>query len=157
MKIKVICIGKTGKDFLVEGEQEYIKRLAHYIPTEKIELPDIKNAKSLSEEQVKQQEGKAFLAKIESSDYLILLDEKGTTYSSEKFAQYLQLRFNSGGKNLVFLIGGAYGFSEEIYQRANDKIALSKMTFSHQMVRMIFLEQVYRGMTILKGEPYHHS
>ncbi len=113
MKIKVICIGKTGKDFLVEGEQEYIKRLAHYIPTEKIELPDIKNAKSLSEEQVKQQEGKAFLAKIESSDYLILLDEKGTTYSSEKFAQYLQLRFNSGGKNLVFLIGGAYGFSEE--------------------------------------------
>ena len=157
MKIKVICIGKTGKDFLIEGEKEYIKRLTHYIATEKIEIPDIKNAKSLSEEQVKQLEGKAFLAKIESSDYLILLDEKGTSYSSEKFAQYLQLRFNSGGKNLVFLIGGAYGFSEEIYQRANDKIALSKMTFSHQMVRMIFLEQVYRGMTILKGEPYHHK
>ncbi len=157
MKIKVICIGKTGKQFLLEGENEYLKRLTRYITFEKIEIPDIKNAKSLSFEQVKLTEGKEILSKIEPSDLLLLLDEKGKEYTSEKFADFLQYRFNQGGKAIVFVIGGAYGFSEEVYQRANDKMALSKMTFSHQMIRMLFFEQVYRAMTILKGEPYHHS
>jgi len=157
VKIKVICIGKTGKPFLTEGEKEYIKRLGHYISFEKIEIPDVKNAKSLQVNQVKTAEGKEFLAKIENTDEVFLLDEKGKEFTSEGFADFLQKRFNSGGKNLVFIIGGAYGFSDEIYSRANGKIALSKMTFSHQMVRMIFFEQVYRALTILKGEPYHHS
>ncbi|MFA7273201.1 MAG: 23S rRNA (pseudouridine(1915)-N(3))-methyltransferase RlmH [Crocinitomicaceae bacterium] len=157
MKIKVICIGKTGKKFLVEGESEYLKRLTRYIAFEKIEIPDIKNAKSLTHDQVKVAEGKEILSKIDSGDFLILLDENGKEFTSEKFADYLQNRFNLGGKSIVFVIGGAFGFSDELYQRANDKIALSKMTFSHQMIRMLFFEQVYRAMTILKGEPYHHS
>lgn len=157
VKIKVICIGKTGKSFLIEGEKEYLKRLTRYIPFEKIEIPDVKNAKKLSEEQIKTQEGKEILNKTETADYIILLDEKGAEYSSEKFANFLQNRFNLGGKNIIFVIGGAYGFSPELYARANDKMALSKMTFSHQMIRLLFFEQVYRAMTILKGEPYHHS
>ena len=136
---------------------EYLTRLKHYVPIEKIEIPDIKNAKSLQHSQVKTAEGKEFLSKIDSADDVFLLDENGKEYSSEKFADFFQKRFNAGGKNLIFLIGGAYGFSDEIYARANGKIALSKMTFSHQMIRMIFFEQVYRSMTILKGEPYHHS
>lgn len=157
MKIKVICIGKTGKAFLIDGEKEYLKRLTHYVNIEKIEIPDIRNAKSLHQNQVKIAEGLQFLTKIESGDEVYLLDEKGKEFTSENFAEFFQKRFNAGGKNLVFLIGGAYGFSDEIYTRSNGKIALSKMTFSHQMVRMIFFEQVYRSMTILRGEPYHHS
>jgi 23S rRNA (pseudouridine1915-N3)-methyltransferase len=157
VKIKVICIGKTGKSFLIEGEKEYLKRLQHYIPCEKIEIPDLKNAKNLSEDQVKVAEGKEILTKLETSDHVFVLDEKGKEYTSEQFSEFLQNRFNMGGKTIVFVIGGAYGFSEEVYQRANAKIALSKMTFSHQMIRMIFFEQIYRAMTILKGEPYHHS
>lgn len=157
MKIKVICIGKTGKSFLIEGEKEYLKRLGHYIPFEKIEIPDIKNAKSLQVNQIKSAEGKEFLSKIETTDDVFLLDEKGKELTSENFADFLQKKFNSGGKNLVFVIGGAYGFSDKIYARANGKIALSKMTFSHQMIRMILFEQIYRALTILKGEPYHHS
>ncbi len=157
MKIKVICIGKTGKSFLVEGENEYLKRLKRYIPFEKIEIPDVKNAKNMSIGLVKSAEGKEILNKTDPSDYVILLDEKGKEYSSEKFAGFLQNRFNMGGKSIVFIIGGAYGFSDEAYHRADTKMALSKMTFSHQMIRMLFFEQVYRAMTILKGEPYHHS
>ncbi|MFT5581854.1 MAG: 23S rRNA (pseudouridine1915-N3)-methyltransferase [Psychromonas sp.] len=157
VKIKLICIGKTGKSFLVEGEKEYAKRLSYYVGFEKIEIPDIKNAKKLSFEQVKDKEGKEILQKIDNVDYVICLDEKGKTFTSEKFADYMQQRFNQGGKAIAFVIGGAYGFSDELYSRADAKISLSSMTFSHQMVRMIFLEQVYRSMTILKGEPYHHS
>lgn len=157
VRIKVICIGKTGKSFLVEGEKEYLKRLTRYIPFEKVEIPDLKNAKKLTEDQIKLQEGKEILSKIDSLDHVVLLDENGKEYTSEKFADYLQNRFNQGGKTIVFIIGGAYGFSSELYDRANDKIALSKMTFSHQMIRMLFFEQVYRAMTILKGEPYHHK
>lgn len=156
VKIKVICIGKTGKQFLVDGENEYLKRLSHYISFEKIEIPDLKNAKNLSEELVKVQEGKEILAKIENTDYVLLLDEKGKEMTSEAFADFLQNRFNLGGKTIVFVIGGAYGFSEDVYARGDGKMALSKMTFSHQMIRMLFFEQVYRAMTILKGEPYHH-
>jgi 23S rRNA (pseudouridine1915-N3)-methyltransferase len=157
MKIKLICIGKTGKSFLVEGEQEYLTRLGHYIAVEKVELPDIKNARKLSQEQVKTEEGKALLKQLVTSDQVFLLDENGTQYSSEQFATFLQKRFNQGGKSIVFIVGGAYGFSDEVYQRAQGKVSLSNMTFSHQMIRMIFFEQVYRGMTILRGEPYHHA
>ena len=156
MKIKFICIGKTGKDFLVAGEQEYLKRLQHYLSVERIEIPDLKNAKKLTIEQIKDLEGKEILSKL-SGEQVILLDEGGKTYSSVEFSQFLQQKFNQGGKGLAFVVGGAYGFSPEVYQIAHSKISLSKMTFSHQMIRMVFFEQLYRGMTILKGEPYHHS
>lgn len=157
MKIKLICIGKTGKDFLIAGEQEYLNRLKHYVSVERIEIPDIKNAKSLSIDQIKELEGKEILSKLQSGDQLILLDENGKLFSSTEFADFLQQKFNQGGKGLVFVIGGAYGFSSEVYEKSIFKISLSKMTFSHQMIRMIFFEQVYRAMTILKGEPYHHQ
>ena len=157
MKIKLICIGKTGKDFLIAGEQEYLNRLKHYVSVERIEIPDIKNAKSLSIDQIKELEGKEILSKLQSGDQLILLDENGKLFSSTEFADFLQQKFNQGGKGLVFVIGGAYGFSGEVYEKSIFKISLSKMTFSHQMIRMIFFEQVYRAMTILKGEPYHHQ
>ena len=157
MKIKIVCIGKTGKSFLIDGENEYLNRLKHYVSLERIEIPDIKNAKKLSFDQIKTLEGKEILNKISSGEQLILLDEKGKDFTSEKFADFIQQKFNQGGKGLVFVIGGAYGFSKEVYDRSDSLLSLSKMTFSHQMIRMIFFEQVYRAMTILKGEPYHHS
>ena len=157
MHITLLCIGKTGKRFLEEGEQEYLKRLAHYIPTHMCVLPDIKQAKSLSEEQIKQKEGACFLEKIQPTDAVFLLDENGKQFDSVGFSKFLQEQFNRGGKQIFFLVGGPYGFSDAIYTRANGTISLSKMTFSHQMIRLFFLEQVYRGMTILKGEPYHHQ
>lgn len=157
MKIKVLCIGKSGKKFLEEGEKEYINRVNHYISIEKIELPDLKNQKNLTESQIKIEEGKLFLKKIESNSIIILLDDKGNSYSSLKFANHLQQLFNKSEKNIYFIIGGAYGFSDEIYSIAHEKISFSKFTFSHQMIRMILFEQIYRAMTILKGEPYHHE
>ena len=157
MKIKLICIGKTGKGFLVDGENEYLNRLKHYVNMERIEIPDLKNAKKLSIEQIKSLEGKEIITKIIPGEQLILLDDKGKDFTSEKFADFIQKKFNHGGKALVFVIGGAYGFSKEVYDRSDSLLSLSKMTFSHQMIRMIFFEQVYRAMTILKGEPYHHS
>lgn len=157
MKIKLVCIGKTGKDFLVAGEKEYLDRLKHYVQVERVEIPDIKNAKKLTFQQVKELEGKEILSKVSSSDRVFLLDERGKSYSSVTFSQFIQNQFNQGGKSIVFVIGGAYGFSDEVYSRANGKISLSEMTFSHQMIRMIFFEQVYRAMTILNNEPYHHE
>ena len=157
MKIKFICIGKTGKDFLISGEKEYLKRLQHYITIERIEIPDVKNAKSLSVDQIKETEGKEILAKVSPGEQIILLDENGKVYSSVEFSSFLQQKFNQGGKGLVFVVGGAFGFSQEVYNLSVAKISLSKMTFSHQMIRMIFFEQVYRALTILKGEPYHHQ
>ena len=157
MKIKLICVGKTSKSFLIEGENEYLKRLKHYLPVERIELPDVKNAKKLTEEQIKQAEGEMILSKVNPGETIFLLDEGGKTFSSEQYADFLQQKFNQGGHGLVFVIGGPYGFSPEMYAKANGKISLSKMTFSHQMVRMFFLEQVYRAMTILRNEPYHHK
>ena len=157
MKIKLICVGKTTSSYLIEGENEYLKRLKHFTSVEKIEIPELKNAKKMSENEIKKQEGELILKKLSSSDFLILLDEKGTEFNSMGFSKFLQKRMNSGAKTIVFVIGGAYGFSEEIYAKAQSKIALSKMTFSHQMVRMFFLEQVYRGFSILKGMPYHHE
>lgn len=157
MKLKFVCIGKTGKDFLVNGENEYLKRLQHYLVCERIEIPDIKNAKNLTVDQIKEMEGREILSKISSGDQMILLDENGKNYSSIEFSDFLQQKFNQGGKSIVFVVGGAYGFSNEVYRQAISRISLSKMTFSHQMIRMIFFEQVYRAMTILKGEPYHHQ
>jgi 23S rRNA (pseudouridine1915-N3)-methyltransferase len=156
MQLTLMCIGKTGKAFLEEGEREYMKRLSHYVPFELLILPDIKQAKSLSEEQIKVKEGQQFLDKIQAQDTVILLDEKGKQFDSIGFSDFIQEQFNRGGKHLYFLVGGPYGFSDAIYQRANGKISLSKMTFSHQMIRLFFVEQLYRAMTILKGEPYHH-
>lgn len=157
MRVKFICIGKTGKEFLVEGEKEYFNRLQHYITVERIEIPDIKNAQKLSMSQIKELEGKEIMSKISSGEQVILLDENGKKFSSVDFSRFIQQKFNQGGKAVVFVVGGAYGFSEEVYQRTTDKISLSSMTFSHQMIRMIFFEQLYRAMTILRGEPYHHQ
>ena len=157
MKIKLICVGKTTSANLLTGENEYLKRLKHYNSVEKIEIPELKNAKKLSEKEIKTQEGSLILKKINATDFVILLDENGKDYTSLEFSQFMQKRLNSGTKTVVFLIGGAYGFSEQIYNRSQAKIALSKMTFSHQMVRMFFLEQIYRAFTILKGQPYHHQ
>jgi 23S rRNA (pseudouridine1915-N3)-methyltransferase len=157
MKVKLICIGKTGKKFLEEGENEYMQRVKHYVQIERIEIPDLKNARKLTFEQIKQMEGKEILSKVGSGEQLILLDERGSVLSSVEFSNFIQQRFNAGGKALVFVIGGAYGFSSDVYEAAQGKISLSKMTFSHQMIRMIFFEQLYRAMTILKGEPYHHE
>lgn len=157
MKTKLIYVGKTGKSFLTDGEKEYAKRVKRYTPFEVLELPDVKNAKKRTEEEIKSIEAESILRKIKSSDYVVLLDEKGKEYTSVEFSIFIQKKFNSGSQGLVFIIGGPYGFAEAVYQRANEKIALSKMTFSHQMVRMFFMEQLYRGLTILKNEPYHHQ
>jgi len=157
MKIKLVCVGKTVSKYLIQGEDEYLKRLSHYNKVDKIEIPELKNAKTLSEDQIKVAEGVLILKHISAGDLVILLDENGKQFDSVGYSKFLQKKFNSGGKGIVFVIGGAYGFSDEIYNKANDKISLSKMTFSHQMVRLFFLEQIYRAFTILKGEPYHHQ
>lgn len=157
MKIKLLAIGKTDSKDLQALIEEYSKRLGFYVSFNFEIIPDIKNAKNLSEKQQKIAEGNELLKRIEKSDTMIILDEKGNTFSSVQFSEFLQKKMNSGLKNLIFIIGGPYGFSEEIYQRATSKISLSTMTFSHQMVRLFFIEQLYRGFTILKNEPYHHS
>lgn len=157
MNIKILTIGKTDNKALQSLIDDYTKRLSFYIKFDLEIIPDIKNVKNLSESQQKEKEGELILAKLTSTDQLILLDEKGTTFSSVDFSDYLQKKMNSGAKNLVFVIGGPYGFSDEVYQKAQGKISLSLMTFSHQMVRLFFIEQLYRGFTILKNEPYHHQ
>jgi 23S rRNA (pseudouridine1915-N3)-methyltransferase len=157
MKITLLVVGQTPKNYLVDGENLFIKRLEKYTKFEKIELPDLKNAKNLSNDQIKTEEGKRILQKINKTDFVVLLDEKGKTYRSVEFADWLQNTFNQGPKQLVFVVGGPYGFSTDIYARANQKISLSKMTFSHQMIRLFFLEQLYRAFSILKNEPYHHE
>jgi len=156
MKITLFAIGKTDDKNLKALIAEYSKRLGFYVSFEILIIQDIKNAKNLSEAQQKQIEGAEILKKMNNSDTLILLDENGKHYSSIAFSEYLQKKMNSGLKNLAFAIGGPYGFSDEIYLRSNGKISLSPMTFSHQMVRLFFIEQLYRGFTILKNEPYHH-
>ncbi len=157
MTIRLIAIGKTDNTELQNLIADYVKRLGHYIKFELDVIPDLKNAKNLSEEQQKQKEGELILKKITTSDVLVLLDEKGKQFSSKEFANALQKRMNSGIKKLIFTIGGPYGFSHEVYSRANQKISLSKMTFSHQMVRLFVVEQIYRAFTILRNEPYHHD
>lgn len=157
MKIKLVAIGKTDANSLQLLIDEYSKRLGFYISFSIDIIPDIKNSKNLSEAQQKVAEGKELLKKIEKSDAVVLLDEHGTLYNSIKFSAFLQKKMNSGLKQLIFVIGGPYGFSEEVYKRSNGKISLSPMTFSHQMVRLFFTEQLYRGFTILRNEPYHHQ
>ena len=157
MNIKLLLVGKTDEGSLQGLIDNYIKRLNHYNRFEVEILPDLKNTKSLSVEQQKQKEGKLILEKLNASDFLVLLDENGKQYSSEAFSEYIQKRLNSGMKQLIFVVGGPYGFSEEVYARAQGKVSLSKMTFSHQMVRLFFVEQLYRAFTILKNEPYHHK
>jgi len=156
MTIKLITIGKTDNKALQSLIDDYTKRLGHYIKFEFEIIPDIKNVKNLSEEQQKQKEGELILGKVQTSDTLVLLDENGRQYSSIEFSEYLQKHMNSGIKRLVFVIGGPYGFSTEVYDKAQTKLSLSKMTFSHQMVRLFVVEQLYRGFTILRNEPYHH-
>jgi 23S rRNA (pseudouridine1915-N3)-methyltransferase len=157
MNIKLLTIGKTDNKALQSLIDDYTKRLSFYIKFDLEIIPDIKNVKNLSESQQKEKEGELILAKLTATDQLILLDEKGTTFSSVGFSDYLQKKMNSGAKTLVFVIGGPYGFSDEVYQKAQGKISLSLMTFSHQMVRLFFIEQLYRGFTILRNEPYHHQ
>ena len=157
MKVNLIVVGKTNATYLAEGEKEYEKRLSNYIKYEEIIIQDIKKSVKLSENELKKKEGQLILGKLENSDHVILLDDKGKSFSSIQFSEFLQQKMNSGLKTLVFVIGGAYGFSNEVYQRANSKLSLSIMTFSHQMVRLIFKEQLYRGFSILRGEKYHHE
>jgi 23S rRNA (pseudouridine1915-N3)-methyltransferase len=157
MNIKILTIGKTDNKALQSLIDDYTKRLSFYIKFDLEIIPDIKNVKNLSESQQKEKEGELILAKLTATEQLILLDEKGTTFSSVGFSDYLQKKMNSGAKTLVFVIGGPYGFSDEVYQKAQGKISLSLMTFSHQMVRLFFIEQLYRGFTILRNEPYHHQ
>ena len=157
MKVSFWVIGKTSFKYLDEGIGIYQKRLSHYLNFEYTIIPDIKNAKNLTKEQIKIKEGELVLKKLNSSDFLVLLDENGKEFNSVKFAQYIEKLQQQSHKRIVFLVGGAYGFSKDVYQRANTKIALSQMTFSHQMVRLFFIEQLYRAMTIIKGEPYHHQ
>lgn len=157
MKISFLYIGKTDLDYLKTGISVYLSRIPHYCPFEVIEIPDLKSTKNLSEIQQKEKEGELILSKIDKSKVLILLDENGTEYSSVGFAGFLEKKMTEGSQDLVFVIGGPYGFSESVYKRANHKIALSRMTFSHQMVRLIFTEQLYRAFSIIKGEPYHHK
>ena len=156
MTIKLLAIGKTDNKQLQALIGEYTKRLGFYIKFNLEIIPDIKNAKNLSEAQQKQKEGELILKQLKPTDVLILLDENGKQMDSVAFANYLQKHMNSGIKQLVLVIGGPYGFSQDVYNKAQGKLSLSKMTFSHQMVRLFVIEQLYRGFTILKNEPYHH-
>lgn len=157
MKVECWFIGKTADRYLREGIDKYAQRLPHYLPFEKVILPDIKNAGKLKPEQLKQKEAELVLARLKPQDALFILDEKGKQMSSEQLAQWVDQQLQDFHRRLIFLVGGAFGFDEAIYQRANWKLSLSRMTFSHQMVRLFWLEQLYRAMTILKNEPYHNS
>ncbi len=157
MKIVLLAIGKTTEQYLIEGISQYQKRLKHYTQFDMLEIPNIKNARNFSNTELMIREGELILKQLQSSDHLVLLDDKGADFTSTKFAEKLQSFMLSGKKRLVFVIGGAYGFSEEVYNRGNEKLSLSKMTFSHQMVRLFFVEQIYRGYSILNNEPYHHE
>lgn len=157
MNIKLLAIGKTDDKNLHTLIEQYQKRLSFYVKFDLEVIPDIKNAKNLSEAQQKEKEGELILSKITPMDQLILLDENGKSFSSVGFSDYLQKKMNSGVKTLVFVIGGPYGFSDMVYQKASGKVSLSEMTFSHQMVRLFVVEQIYRAFTILRNEPYHHQ
>ena len=157
MKIELAVIGKTSIGYLKQGIDEYIKRLKHYVPFEIKYIDDIKNTKNISEDQQKRTEGAKILSLLDKSDFVVLLDEHGKEYTSMQYSSYIQKRMLSGVKKVVFVIGGPYGFSQEVYDRANDKISFSKMTFNHEMIRLIFTEQLYRAYTIINPEPYHHE
>ena len=156
MKIQLIVAGKTNQNFVQQGFIEFRTRLEHYYPFEIEIIPDIKNTGGLSAEQLKEKEGEKLLQSFQPGDYIVLLDERGKEFTSVEFAGYIEKKTHTSSKRLVFVIGGAYGFSNAVYEAAHEKIALSKMTFPHQLIRLIFIEQLYRAMTILNNEPYHH-
>lgn len=157
MKIRLLCIGKTDDRYIQEGVEKYLKRLKHYVSFQIVELPDIKNVKNLSENQQKDREGDLLLKNIHAQDFVVLLDERGKEFRSIEFSAYLEHKMVSSTAQLVFIIGGPYGFSAAVQQRASYTISLSKMTFSHQMIRLFLVEQLYRAYSIMRGEPYHHE
>ncbi|MBR3518553.1 MAG: 23S rRNA (pseudouridine(1915)-N(3))-methyltransferase RlmH [Paludibacteraceae bacterium] len=157
MRITLLTVGKTNDLSFKNAISEYQKRLKFYISFDIEEIPSLKNTKNLTEDNQKQKEGELILKNLQAEDEVVLLDDKGSEFTSKQFASYIEKKSASGLKHLVFIVGGPYGFSQEVYQRANDKVSLSRMTFSHQMVRLVFTEQLYRAMTILRGEPYHHE
>lgn len=156
MKIYLLFTGKTKIPYIDQGVSDYFGRLKHYIPIEIVIIPDLKNSKNLSEKEIKKKEGENILKVLPANNFIVLLDERGKEYSSVDFSGFINKKLNEG-KDLCFVIGGAYGFSEMVYQKANARISLSKLTFSHQMIRMIIAEQLYRAFTILRNEPYHHA
>ena len=157
MKIQLWLVGKTTQDFIERGVTEFCGRIKHYLPFEMLVIPDIKNTKNLSPEQVKEKEGEGILKVVQPGDYIVLLDEHGQDFTSLQFSEYIERKTHTVPKSLIFIIGGPYGFSQKVQEAAQEKIALSKMTFSHQLVRLIFAEQLYRAMTILNQVPYHHE
>lgn len=157
MKITLAVVGKTSIGYLKDGIEEYVKRLKHYVSFDIKYIDDIKNTKNISEDQQKRIEGVKILSIIDKSDFLVLLDEHGKEHTSMQFSNYIQKRMLSGVKRIVFVIGGPYGFSQEVYDRSDDKVSFSKMTFNHEMIRLIFTEQLYRAFTIINHEPYHHE
>lgn len=157
MKFFLLTVGRTDVKWVRESLDIYVSRLSHYVPFEMKEIPELKNASSLSEDMIRRREGELILKSLKASDTLILLDEKGKEFRSVEFAAYVKGKLDHCSSDVVFCIGGAYGFSPEVYARASEKVSLGKMTFSHQMVRTIFAEQLYRAFTIIKGEPYHHE
>lgn len=157
MKVALVLVGKTVNKHFVELIDEYAGRVKHYISFDIITIPELKNTKSLSTDQQKQQEGELILKQMQAGDHVVLLDEHGKEFRSVEFSKWVEQKMQTVNKRLVFVIGGPYGFSPDVYAKANEKISLSKMTFSHQMVRLIFVEQLYRAMTIMRGEPYHHE
>lgn len=157
MEIILLAIGKTKTGFVNDGIREYSDRLKRYVPFTLVELPDVRTTKTMTEQIQKNQEGNQILAFIKSGDFVVLLDERGHEYRSVEFATYNEKMMASGRKRIVFIVGGPYGFSSDVYARADSKLSLSRMTFNHEMVRMFFVEQIYRAMTILRHEPYHHE
>ena len=157
MNVVLLTIGKTRTRYVSEGIEEYLKRLKRYIHCEIVEIPDVKNAGRISKDEQKEAEGQLIISRLQPADHVVLLDERGRQYTSMEFSARLQHIFSSGKKRLVLVVGGPYGFSKAVYDRANELLSLSKMTFNHEMVRLFITEQIYRGMTILRGEPYHHE
>ncbi len=157
MKITMLAVGKTNNPHFLPGIQEYARRISRYLPFEVETVPELKNTKKLSEEQQKEKEADLLLKAFQPGDYIVLLDEQGKEFRSTEFAAWMERRASAGTKRLVFVVGGPYGFSPRVYAAAHEKISLSKMTFSHQMIRLLFVEQTYRAMTILHHEPYHHE
>lgn len=157
MKIQFIVVGKTAQSYLIESIADYTARIRRYLPFDMEVIPELKNNRNLTTEQQKEREGEAILRTLQPGDFVVLLDEHGQEFTSMKFARYIEQKMQTVPRRLVFVVGGPYGFSQAVYDRCNDKLSLSKMTFSHQMVRLFFTEQLYRAMTILNNEPYHHE
>ena len=157
MKVALIVVGRTVNQHIVELINDYASRVKHYINFDITVIPELKNTKNLSPDQQKQQEGELILRQLQQGDYMVLLDEHGKEMRSIEFSKYMEKKMQTVSKRLVFVIGGPYGFSPDVYAKTNDKLSLSQMTFSHQMIRLIFVEQLYRAMTIMRGEPYHHE